>query len=64
VEQALRLGTPDTLLHYHAAAIFAAAGRDDRARTEIRTVLHGNPAFSFRYAHDARELAQKLGVAG
>jgi predicted Zn-dependent protease len=62
VDRALRLGTPDTLLHYHAAVIAAAAGQDERARTEIRTVLRGNPAFSFRYADDARALARRLGV--
>lgn len=62
VERALRLGTPDTLLHYHAAKIFAADGQDERARNEIGTVLAGNPAFSFRYARDARELARTLKV--
>jgi predicted Zn-dependent protease len=62
VDRALRLGTPDTLLHYHAATVFAAAGADERARAEIRTVLRGNPAFSFRYADDARALARRLGV--
>ena len=62
VEHALRLGTPDTLLHYHAAVIASAAGQGERARAEIRTVLRGNPAFSFRYADDARALARRLGV--
>ena len=62
VDRALRLGTPDTLLHYHAAVILEAAGQPDRARTQISTVLAGNPAFSFRYGDDARELAQELGV--
>jgi predicted Zn-dependent protease len=62
VDRALRLATPDTLLRYHAAVIFAAAGQDERARAEIRTVLRGNPAFSFRYAADVRALAHRLGV--
>jgi tetratricopeptide (TPR) repeat protein len=62
VERALRLGTPDTLLHYHAAVIFDAAGSRDRARGEIATVIGGNPAFSFRYDDDARALARRLGV--
>jgi len=62
VDRALRLGTPDTLLHYHAAVIASAAGQDQRARTEIQTVLRGNPGFSFRYADDARALARRLGV--
>jgi predicted Zn-dependent protease len=62
VEQALRLGTPDTLLHYHAAKIFTADGQRDRARHEIGAVLAGNPAFSFRYDRDAHTLADELGV--
>ena len=52
VDRALRLGTPDTLLHYHAAVILEAAGQPDRAPTQISTVLAGNPAFSFRYGDD------------
>jgi predicted Zn-dependent protease len=62
VDRAVRLGTPDTLLHYHAAVILDAAGQPDRARAEIATVLAGNPTFSFRYGDDARKLAQRLGV--
>jgi tetratricopeptide (TPR) repeat protein len=62
VERALRLGTPDTLLHFHAAVIYDAAGATDRARVEIATVMKGNPAFSFRYDDDARTLARRLGV--
>jgi Flp pilus assembly protein TadD len=62
VERALRLGTPDTLLHFHAAVILDAAGSADRARGEITKVVRGNPAFSFRYDDDARALARRLGV--
>jgi len=59
---ALRLGTPDALLHFHAAVVFDAAGQADRARDEIGTVLAGNPWFSARYHDQALALAQKLGV--
>jgi Flp pilus assembly protein TadD len=62
VDRALRLGTPDALLHYHAAVIADAAGQTDRARTEIRLALERNPWFSFRYHGDAVERAQRLGV--
>ncbi len=62
VDHALRLGTPDALLHFHAAVVFEAAGQADRAREEIGTVLAGNPWFSARYHDQALALAQKLGV--
>ena len=62
VDHALRLGTPDALLHFHAAVVFDASGQADRARDEIGTVLAGNPWFSARYHDQALALAQKLGV--
>jgi tetratricopeptide (TPR) repeat protein len=62
VDRALRLGTPDALLHFHAAVVFDAAGETDRARAEIGTVLAGNPWFSARYHDQALALAQQLGV--
>jgi tetratricopeptide (TPR) repeat protein len=62
VDGALRLGTPDALLHFHAAVILDAAGQHDRARAEIGVVVDGNPWFSARYHDQAQALAQKLGV--
>ena len=62
VDHALRLGTPDALLHFHAAVVFDAAGQTDRARAEIGAVVAGNPWFSARHHDQALALAQKLGV--
>ena len=58
----LRLGTPDTLLHFHAAVISAAAGVTDRAHAKIAKVMDGNPAFSFRYADDSACIGTAFGV--
>jgi tetratricopeptide (TPR) repeat protein len=62
VEQALRLGTADPLLRYHAAEVFAAAGDLDRARTELAAVLEVTPWFSFGHLRAAADLAGRLGV--
>ena len=61
VEQALRLGSADPLLRYHAAEVYAAVGDDDRARAELRTVA-ATPWFSFGHLRSAGELADRLGV--
>lgn len=60
VEEALRLGTKDGLLHFHAATVFAATGNDDRARASLRTVFEHDPWFSFRHQAAARRLADGL----
>jgi tetratricopeptide (TPR) repeat protein len=62
VDRALRLGTEDALLHFHAAVITDAAGQTERARDEISRALGRNPWFSFRYHDDALALAARLGV--
>jgi hypothetical protein len=62
VEEALRLGTADPLLHFHAAAVFADAGDLVRARSELRTALGLNPWFSFAHRGEALALAAQLGV--
>ncbi len=63
VNRALRLGTEDALLHYHAAMIADANGNDARARTELQAALARNPYFSFRYRADSAALATRLGIA-
>jgi tetratricopeptide (TPR) repeat protein len=62
VERALRLGTADPLLRYHAAEVFAAVGDLDRARTELEVVRRSTPWFSFAHLAAAGELAERLGV--
>lgn len=63
MEEALRLGTADASLHYHAAAVFSDAGDTTRAAAELRTAFAINPWFSFHHLDDARTLAAQLGVA-
>ncbi len=62
VEQALRLGSADALLRYHAAEVFAAAAQLDRARDELRRAFDLNPWFSAFHKPDAMALASRLGV--
>lgn len=63
VEEALRLGTKDGLLHFHAATVYAATGQDDRAQASLRTVFEHDPWFSFRHQAAARRLAEALDVS-
>jgi tetratricopeptide (TPR) repeat protein len=62
-EEALRLGTADPLLRFHAAAVFADAGDPARARAELRETFGLNPWFSFAHRAEALDLADRLGVA-
>jgi tetratricopeptide (TPR) repeat protein len=62
-EEALRLGTRDAKLRYHAAAIFAAAGDTDRARALLHDAFAINPWFSFALQGEATQLAVALDVA-
>jgi tetratricopeptide (TPR) repeat protein len=54
--QALRTGTRDRAILYHAAAIAAAAGDRDRARTLATRALDGHPTFDVVLAPEARAL--------
>jgi tetratricopeptide (TPR) repeat protein len=53
---ALRTGTRDRAILYHAAAIAAAAGDRDRARTLATRALEGHPTFDVVLAPAARAL--------
>jgi tetratricopeptide (TPR) repeat protein len=48
--RALRLGTPDAALHYHAGLIAAALGRPARAARHLARALALNPHFDLRQA--------------
>ena len=62
LDQALRLGTADPLVRYHAAEIHLALGNPDAARAELAQALSGTPWFSVRYHDRAQQLADELGV--
>jgi tetratricopeptide (TPR) repeat protein len=57
---ALRLGTQDALLHYHAGKIAAALGDDATAVAQLRTALEINPHFSILWSADARQTLDRL----
>jgi hypothetical protein len=58
--RALRTGTRDRALLYHAAAIKHAIGDADGARTLVARSLEGNPRFDLVSAPAARALRQTL----
>ncbi len=59
-EQALRLGTPEALFHYHAGMIAAAQGNTPQARQHLRTALDLNPHFDFLQVQIAQETLANL----
>jgi tetratricopeptide (TPR) repeat protein len=59
-DQALRLGTRDPLMRYHAGMIALALGQTDRAHAELRMAVPQNPRFSVRYADAAAQTLQDL----
>jgi tetratricopeptide (TPR) repeat protein len=58
--EALRLGTRDALLHYHAGLIAWALGDAPAAHGHLSRALALNPAFSIRYAPHARQVLAVL----
>jgi Flp pilus assembly protein TadD len=54
--EALRLGTKDALLLYHAGVIAHAAGHIEKARDYLRQSLAINPYFSEPFAREAAKL--------
>lgn len=59
-EQALRLGTPEALFHYHAGMIAAAQGNSEQAKMYLTTALALNPHFDFYQAQIAHEMLDDL----
>lgn len=53
--QALRLGTRDAMLHFHAGMIADCLGQSAKAASELQRALTTNPQFSVRFAPIARE---------
>lgn len=60
MKQALRLGTRDPLLFYHAGMIERAAGDDEAARRHLRQALELNPRFHPRHAATARAVLDSI----
>lgn len=58
--QALRLGTQNALMHFHAGAIAAARGETGQAIALLERALDLNPHFSVRYAPEARATLERL----
>ena len=61
IEEALRLGSTEPSMRYHAAEILAAVGRSEDAAAHL-TVAVQDPWFSFQHRERALELAAELGV--
>lgn len=61
VDQALRLGTRDASLLYHAGMINAALGNTDVARAQLGEALDINPVFSPLHARTAKQTLEGLG---
>lgn len=59
-QEALRLGTQDGLMYYHAGMIAHALGNIPTAIQHLQQALTINPAFSIRYAPHAQQLVQQL----
>lgn len=59
--EALRLGSRDPLLRYHAGAIAAALGDENAARRDLTAALDADPGFSPLGAADARALLASIG---
>ncbi|GAB4581954.1 MAG: hypothetical protein Fur0022_47060 [Anaerolineales bacterium] len=55
-QEALRLGTQDALMHFHAGMIAHALGETDTAREYLTRALELNPGFSLRFASEAQAL--------
>ena len=58
--EALRLGSRDPLLRYHAGAIAAALGKTADARRDLEAALATDPGFSATGAAAARRLLDSL----
>lgn len=60
MNEALRMGTRDAKLSYHAGMIYSAAGRAAEARKFLKTALAIQPHFHPLYAKQAAELLRKM----
>jgi tetratricopeptide (TPR) repeat protein len=59
-DKALKFGTRDSLLLFHAGMIAAKGGLGDRAKTELSEALQINPHFHLLYAQQAQQQVAQL----
>ncbi|HST20473.1 MAG TPA: tetratricopeptide repeat protein [Blastocatellia bacterium] len=60
IDEALRLGTRDALLHYHAGMIYAKLGDQSSAIKHLSRALEINPSFDVLQADAARQKLEEL----
>jgi len=58
--EALRLGSRDPLLRFHAGAIEATIGKTTAARADLRVALSIDPGFSATGVAEARRILERL----
>jgi tetratricopeptide (TPR) repeat protein len=61
IEEALRVGTKDAAIHYHAGLIYKALGNTDAARSDLEKANAVNPHFSPLQAPIAQQALAELG---
>ena len=61
MDEALRLGTKDALIHFHAGMIARARGARGSAHAHLATALRLNPHFSVLHADRAAQALKALG---
>jgi tetratricopeptide (TPR) repeat protein len=60
VSKALKLGTQDAKLHYHAGMIYHRLGEREKAREHLRRALSINPHFHIFFADNAARALEEL----
>jgi tetratricopeptide (TPR) repeat protein len=60
MEKALRMGTKDALMEYHAGMIYAALGNNTAATTHLKRALAINPRFHVIFADQATKMLAGL----
>ena len=61
VSKALKLGTQDAKLHYHAGMIYQRLGEKEKAREHLSRALTINPHFHIFFADNAKRALEELG---
>jgi tetratricopeptide (TPR) repeat protein len=61
VTKALKLGTQDAKLHYHAGMIYQRLGEKEKAREHLSRALTINPHFHIFFADNATHALEELG---